>query len=131
MTYVISFFCLSSKNEQQLQFLKDFAFKFHKARNAEFERHYTIYQYEHKFSKPPRVCERKMVRIELCRLPFSFQSSNVKISAILGVVRLGAIYFLIGMFANTRLANTLHTHRVLRSLYKARKMPFSCNANQN
>ena len=65
-----------------------------------------------------------MVRIELCRLPFSFQSSNVKISAVVGAVRLGAIYFLIGMFASMRLANTLHTHRVLRSLYKARKMPF-------
>ena len=28
------------------------------------------------------------------------------------------------MFANARLANTLHTHLIQRSLYKARKMPF-------
>ena len=66
----------------------------------------------------------RMANGKNCRLPFSFQSSNVKISAVLGAVRLEAIYFLIGMFAKARLANTLHTHRVQRSLYKAPKMPF-------
>ena len=55
----------------------------------------------------------------------------MKISAVLGAVRLEAIYFLrsnfckvIGMFANGRLANTLHTHRFPSSLNKAHKMTF-------
>ena len=54
----------------------------------------------------------------------------MKISAVLGAVRLEDIFPLIelwkiiGMFANARLANTLHTHRFPSSLNKAHKMTF-------
>ena len=58
----------------------------------------------------------------------------MKISAVLGAVRLEAISIyiylrsnfckVIGMFANGRLANTLHTHRFPSSLNKAHKMTF-------
>ena len=38
-------------------------------------------------SKPPRVCEPQIARIELCRRPFSFKNSNVKMSPFIVIRR--------------------------------------------
>ena len=79
-----------------------------------------------------------MARIELCRLPFSFQSSNVKISAVLGAVRLEAIYFLrshFGKLSECSRMDDLQT-RFTRVAFQAlsrklTKLPFLFYANQN
>ena len=70
-----NFFCLSSKKTSNNFNSENFAFYFLTTKQGTLNFKGIVPQsiIKHKLSKPPRVCEQRMARIELCHLPLGLE----------------------------------------------------------